>query len=463
MLRRSRWLVVTLVLLALAVRIAFLAADSHPYADSGLAADSAEIARQIDQHGRWFESNLVALNQLGVLQNRRQRLIDPASLDFREADAHPWLQPEALQPPGEAVVLAAVWKLTGSERWLGYLLLMVVLGALMTPLVVYISFELFARRRAAYLAGLLYAVYPPLAWLATIPHLDSWAVDLTIVTTALLLRARRSDRQVRWLLAAGVMVGLGCYFRPELLLLAPLVALASLSWQRRRDALRMGTLPTVVAIAILTPWTIRNAEVFHRFIPVRIGTGQALWEGLGEIHNNFGAVLNDAVTNRQVNAVQPDLVYGSPAYDSFLEAKALSAISTHPAFYATLIGTRLLRSTLLLNNGDWAEDLTGFVRRLAAGLEPLLFLISVVVLVLTWRRFARSHLILIAVLTATIGPYLLLHFEPRYALPAAFAYLVWTALGVDMLAERIAAGSVRSIAHVRNLRDPRHLLELRRR
>jgi 4-amino-4-deoxy-L-arabinose transferase-like glycosyltransferase len=448
--------------LALAVRLIFLAADPHPYADSGLAADSAEVARQIDVHGRWFESNLIALNQLGNLQNQRLRLVDPSSVDFRSADAHPRLQPEALQPPGEAIVLAAIWKVSGQQQWLPYLVLMVVLGALMAPLVFFISHQLFRRRAAAYGAGALYAVFPPLAWLSTIPHLDSWGVDLTIVITALLLRARMSERPARWLAAAGLVAGFGCFFRPEMLLIAPLVALATLSRPRWREAVRMAAVPSLMAIVILIPWTIRNADVFHKFIPVRIGTGQALWEGLGELHNNFGAVLDDTATYRQVHTVRPDLVYGSPAYDSFLETKAIRAIRTRPGFYLKLVGSRIAKATLLLHNDEWTRPRVPVEVGLAKILEPGLFVFSILVLVLTRRRFGRSHAVLAAIIAATIVPYVLLHLEPRYVLPASFAYLIWTALGVDLLAERLASRSIRSLPDVRHLRRSRHLSQFRR-
>ena len=122
-------------------------------------------------------------------------MLDPAVVDFRAADARPQYQPDVLQPIGEAVVLAGVWKLTGSDHWLPYQLLMIALSAAMVPLVFYIGLSLFGRRRAAYLGALLYAVFPPLAWLTTVPHLDAWSVDLTIVITALLVRARSGSNR----------------------------------------------------------------------------------------------------------------------------------------------------------------------------------------------------------------------------------------------------------------------------
>jgi 4-amino-4-deoxy-L-arabinose transferase-like glycosyltransferase len=452
MVGRTRLTITALVLIALAVRIGFLVADPHPYADSGLAADSAELARQIDDHGRWFESNLTAASLLGTLQNQQQRLIDPATVDFRAVDAHPQLQPEVLQPVGESVVLAAVWEVTGSEHWLPYQLLMIVLGAAMVPLVYYIGLSLFGRRRAAYLAALLYAIFPPLAWLTTIPHLDAWSVDLTIVITALLVRAWSGSNRTRWLLLAGVTIGLGTYFRPGVLLLAPFFGLACLTRKGWRDAVRLAVVPSLVAALLLVPWTIRNENVFHRFIPTRIGIGQNLWEGLGEVHNNFGAVLDDAATFQQVHAVAPNLVYGSPAYDSFLYGWAKHAIRTHPGFYAKLVARRLVNNTALLRNSDWAGTIVppgqsglgffGYARHrfgdlLIIALEPLLFLLSAITIIVTRRRFGRAHLIAGSVVVATLLPYLLLHVEARYLLPASFVYLIWTGLGIDVFVDYV--------------------------
>jgi 4-amino-4-deoxy-L-arabinose transferase-like glycosyltransferase len=433
MFSRSRLLLLAIVLVAAGFRIAFLVADPHPFADSGLAADSAEVARQIDQHARWFESNLTALNQLGTVQDGEQRLLDPSSLDFRAADAHPQYQEEALQPPGEAIILAGLWKLTGSERWLPYQLLTIVVDSLMTLVVFYIGSMLFRRRRAAFIGALLYAVFPPIAWLTTIPHLDFWAVDFTLVIVALLLRARASARPAPSLIAAGVAIGLGSYFRPGLLLLAPLVAVAMLSRTRWRQALATAAVPTAVAVLLLVPWTIRNYDVFHRFVAVRIGSGQALWEGMGELPNTFGAKLDDGATFAQVHAVRPGLVYGSPAYDSFLLSWGTRAIREHPEFYARLVGDRLLNSTVRLHNTDWTNSSPA--PSLASALEPLLFVISLLTVLATRRRFGRSHAILAAVIVATILPYLFLHFEPRYVLPASFAYLLLTALAIDLVAE----------------------------
>ena len=205
------------------------------------------------------------------------------------------------------------------------------------------------------------------------------------------------------------------------------------------------------------PWTIRNAVEFDRFIPVRIGVGQNLWEGLGEIPNDFGAVLDDRVTEEQVRAEAPELRYGTPEYDDHLREKAYDAIAEHPGHYLKVIGRRLVVSTIALHNSSWIEatdpSLTEDPRvdpghavtrvwdlaRLTvyALLEPVLFLIAVIVFAATWRALWRRHVFLIAVVAATLAPYMVLHVEARYVLACLFVYMIAFGLAADWGLERL--------------------------
>jgi 4-amino-4-deoxy-L-arabinose transferase-like glycosyltransferase len=251
-------------------------------------------------------------------------------------------------------------------------------------------------------------------------------VHATIGVTALALKAWRSARPWPWLLATGVVTGLGMYFRPGVLLVPVALALAALPWIGWRRTLAAALVPLVAAAALAAPWTVRNYEEFDRFIPMRIGVGQNLWEGLGEIDNDFGAVLDDQVTERQVREEDPSLVYGTPEYDEHLREKAVEAIQDHPGHAAKLVVRRAFVTTVGLHNLDLPLGLA----------EPLLFVLAVAVAVATWRRFPRQNAFLAAVPIATLLPYLVLHVEPRYMLPASFAYLIWLALGADLLLER---------------------------
>src|SRR5689334_15585656 len=51
--RRAPWLLAAIVALALIVRVGLYAQEPRPYDNSGLAAEHGELARNIDDHGRW--------------------------------------------------------------------------------------------------------------------------------------------------------------------------------------------------------------------------------------------------------------------------------------------------------------------------------------------------------------------------------------------------------------------------
>ena len=60
--QRAPWLLAAILALALIVRVGLYAQEPHPYDNSGLAVEHAELARNIDDHGRWFVVNLRALD-----------------------------------------------------------------------------------------------------------------------------------------------------------------------------------------------------------------------------------------------------------------------------------------------------------------------------------------------------------------------------------------------------------------
>jgi 4-amino-4-deoxy-L-arabinose transferase-like glycosyltransferase len=459
--------VVVLVAAALAARWAFFLADPHPAEQSNLSAVSGEMARNIADHGRWFVLDQRAIAHVKSLQNRQGRLIDPEDINYERFDRRPRTEPEVLQPPGEAVLLAGLWKVTGDERYVYLQVLQVLLDAAMVPLVFWIALRLYDRPRAALGAAGAYAVFLPLAALPRVPHLDTWAVTLTIAVTALFLRGLEGRRSTAWLTATGLLAGLGAFFRPSIALIPVALAVAAAASTGWRPALRLAAIPLAVVVLVLVPWTIRNYDEFNRFIPVRTGLGQNLWEGLGEGANSIGAVEDDIGAQRFVQSRHPGLRYGSPEWDDELRRAALDGIRDHPQEYLKTAGRRVVRATIALHNPTWIEgtdprltdaprdSVSHAVRRpwdgvrlgLYALLEPIVFLLAAATLVATWRSLWRRHVFLIAVVVVSLVTYVALHFEPRYVLPATFAYLILCGLGADLAWQRVAgAGGTRPAA-----------------
>jgi hypothetical protein len=288
---------------------------------------------------------------------------------------------------------------------------------------------------------------------ASSPLLDAWGVNFTLAILAAYLEAINSlHHRRRWLIACGLLAGLGGYFRPGVLLLPAALALATIAETGWRGALRRGVAVSAIAAVLLVPWTIRNYEDFHTFVAVRTGNGQTLWQGLGEVPNTFGAFSSDWFTYYQVRAAHPHYRYQSPAYDSYLQQQAIKAIKQHPLFYLKLVARRAVISTLWTFNPEWmhrgvkspqtyGHGLIAYLRDrpldlFQVALQPLVFILAMLTLGLTWRRRRDAHAILLATVVSVIAPYIVFYFEFRYALPAAFAYLILIGFGADLLIER---------------------------
>jgi len=116
-------------------------------------------------------------------------------------------------------------------------------------------------------AALLMAIHPGFIRYSSVLHPLTFDT-LLVVAAALALITRR------WL-AAGALIGLGVLTRPTILLLT--------LFQRRIAAV-------LITIAIIAPWTIRNAVVLHDFVLTRSGTGFVFW--LGNNPNATGSAVD---------------------------------------------------------------------------------------------------------------------------------------------------------------------------
>ncbi len=126
----------------------------------------------------------------------------------------------------------------------------------------------------------------------------------------------RVTRATRWLLP-GVLLGATAMIRPEYLLVGmAFVALAGIrAAQQRgwRPGLVAGALLAVGLVLPIIPWTVRNAVVLDRVVPISTGGGKALYVGTflpadGE-YQRVKALLVKRYLNR-------DLAPGSDALDA---------------------------------------------------------------------------------------------------------------------------------------------------
>jgi 4-amino-4-deoxy-L-arabinose transferase-like glycosyltransferase len=304
---RRRYAVAAVVALALILRLAVVFATPHfsPLEDSAA-----------------YDTSAVSLVTHGTFAPSLETLHPGAS---------------AYYPPLFPMVLAGVYELSGTgthARWEAGRVTEAILGAVAVWLLALIGARLFGRR-VGLAAGGIAAVYPPLVLVGSSLLSESLFIPL-VLGAVLAALTYRDDRRLRWVLLAGILTGLAALTRGNGVFVA--IPAACLVWVARpRRTWRSVAAPALLiltTIAVLVPWTIRNTEVFHRFVPISTdlgftlaGTFNATAQGPT---NAFPAMWEMPQAHiQQLYAEHPGSTEAS--VDGTLTSEALDYIREHPA------------------------------------------------------------------------------------------------------------------------------------
>ncbi|MCA1578568.1 MAG: glycosyltransferase family 39 protein [Acidobacteria bacterium] len=293
----------------------------------------------------WFQVGSYAKfdRQARDILDGRQRLFwidDPARTDL------------AQYPPAFPAAVALIYKLGGdrsayavqSVQWIADLCVLFVL-------VTGIAATAFGPR-AGIAASYLFAFSALFAMYGAYPSADAPATWFVLGGAWVLLLAAK--RNSVWLaLAAGVLLGIACWFRVNPLYLCVGWAIALLlftrgAWRRRLQMSAAALLGTVVVIA---PIVVRNYLVFPDFTPTGGTIGANLWEGLGEteLGRQHGFLYGDdkliehervkmgLPPGAQIDAQWPDGI----RRDRERTREALAFIKQHPIWYAGVMLGRM--------------------------------------------------------------------------------------------------------------------------
>lgn len=192
--------------------------------------------------------------------------------------AHP--QPASNYSPGLPLLTGLVFEVAGSDDVRLARLVLALIASIAIPLTFLIAGRL-AGPVAALAAAAIVAFYPPLISDAGMLLTEPLAATFLAGTLLTILRARDQTGWLSWILA-GVLLGLTVMVRPEYLLVGACLLLALFAIEARGGvihALRPVALAAMAAVVVLAPWTIHNAVVYERLVPVSTGGGQTLFTG----------------------------------------------------------------------------------------------------------------------------------------------------------------------------------------
>lgn len=179
--------------------------------------------------------------------------------------------PTAFRPAGYPLLLAAGYFLVGSSFRVGQML-NVVLGTV----TVFATYELVRRvfsERAGRLAGVLVALAPSLILYTAVLASENMATPFGLISILLVYQAFAKN-QWRYLLPAGVFIGLAALARPGFLYYPAVVFFyAIFSRSSLTRTVKFTAVFSLFLLLAIAPWTIRNYLVFGELIPIATNGG----------------------------------------------------------------------------------------------------------------------------------------------------------------------------------------------
>jgi hypothetical protein len=254
-------------------------------------------------------------------------------------------------------------------------------------------------------------------------------------------RARDLRAYVQWC-AYGLLWGLALMTNATLSALLPLFLgwLVYRRWRETpgaainptnaRSAIEQPAIALVIAMLCCVPWTIRNYEAFHRFVPFRSVLGLQLWLGnnpnaqetwMGELH----PIFDSAERARYVKLGEID-------YMEVKKREAIEYMLSHPGREGDLIWSRFVATW----SGGTPHPLTDFIHTPSLWfrgvlLFNLLMALGAVAGIVTLynRRSEYTFPVAVAPIVLPWAYYLTLAY-PRYRLPVDPAVMILTAVAL---------------------------------
>ncbi len=188
-------------------------------------------------------------------------------------------QLSAVAQPLYPLFLASVYSISDNSRT-AVIIIQMLLSALTVLIIAAMTREL-AGERSSVAAGVIASLYWPLAMAAT--HILTETLFIFLLAGAaysFMLFQRRGRLSLAIL--SGFLLGLSCLTRAVTLYMAFLAAVLILlaAWKRKKRSLVLAALLFILSFClVMTPWTVRNWNVFKAFAPGGTNSGMVLYTG----------------------------------------------------------------------------------------------------------------------------------------------------------------------------------------
>lgn len=356
------------------------------------------------------------------------------------ASPAPPYQPDLLRAPLYPALLAATFRIFGHDLTAARVVQALLLS-LLVPLGWMIARQVFDHRIALATAWLV-ALYPSYwQYSGNILSDGPAAVVTAFAVLALLWSLKRP--QLAPTLLAGLAGGLMCLIKPVMLLFplaaAIIYALTPLPAGRPRNWAR-AALYTMGFLAIVAPWTIRNAAVTGKLIPMTAGKGIIIYQMARFSVSGYGF----PEYHQKIETSDPRLLVARAApdpavtfqLDADLTRDAVALVRAHPAAYLRAIA----RNPLLVWLNLWTFADGRLVLSRASLLISSATLLAALAGVILSRRQWRQALPLLGMIAYISLAHAPLWTEPRQSIPGRLFLLIFAAAAMVAAYRRAAGG-----------------------
>jgi hypothetical protein len=260
-----------------------------------------------------------------------------------------------------------------------------------------------------------------------------WETSLSALLGTLLvlvgIEIERNSTMTRWA-EFGVVAALAALTNPSLIGVLPFLGIwIVLRLSKRGEQWFAGAaLSAVICIAAITPWMVRNYEVFGRVIPLRSNLGMQLRIGNGpetEVRERYWLHYTNNLEEREKL-----IRLGEAAYMDECKREAMEFIRTHPGTFAK----QTARKILYIWTGIWSLS-PSYLRQNPQDLYdiPPFTLMTVLTIAGLWRAFQNGNSagwVYAAALFFAPLSYYISHVQARYRHPMDPFFVILAAYAV---------------------------------
>ncbi len=425
----------------------------------------------------WYYASAEALKVQTTVTNNYKRLARLLLQDGLFAFYDPRSQMSDLDllghPPGYPILLAMIYKLLGESDTVVQFV-QITADAVAALVIFLIATELLSSRMGI-IAGLLAALSPQFSWNAITILPDTISVLPILLAIYVLVHFRKA---LRWqaVFSAGLLIGISTLLRANSLLLTPFLAGLIVIWrcetpgkrpdsqtrgahggtplQSGRRRVKLAVMLVAGTLMVIAPVTVRNAVVYGYFIPLSLGAGQTLLEGIADYDpaGRFNIPDTDVgIAEMEARQEQrPDYATTLFGPDGIKRerarlARGLTVIRSHPLwFFGVMVQRsvsmlRLERVPIISLDPDHKLNYPGMLR-----VVQRIFLTAVMlplalagVILLAFAKRWSTLAILLAVPVYYFCFQSALHTEYRYVIALNYFLLVFASIAIDVLGSAV--------------------------